>query len=158
MYSFRSLREKDFPVLLEWLSRPHVKEWWDDGDDTLEKVAAHYSADPDETRRFLLFRQTHEVQTAVVPVGYFQYYMQPRGVVGIDQFLAERTLLNQGIGTLVIRQFIELIKARENPRCIIVDPELRNRRAIRCYEKMGFRYVGIIKRAEGTLCMMRLDL
>jgi len=39
MLSFRPLLPADFPLLLAWLSRPHVKEWWDDGEDTLEKVA-----------------------------------------------------------------------------------------------------------------------
>jgi hypothetical protein len=30
--SFRPLAADDLPSLLEWLSKEHVKEWWDDGD------------------------------------------------------------------------------------------------------------------------------
>jgi hypothetical protein len=41
MLSFKPLLPADFPLLLAWLSCPHVKEWWDDGV-TLEKVALNY--------------------------------------------------------------------------------------------------------------------
>ncbi len=159
MYRFHTLSEADFPLLLKWLSRPHVKEWWNDGDDTLAKVTAHYSADPDETKRFLLSYQSNDPNVQETTIGYFQYYLQPQGVVGIDQFIAKAQLLNRGIGASAIAQFIELINEREDPHCVIVDPDLRNLRAIRCYEKVGFRYTHTVKDAEGALAyMMRLDV
>lgn len=55
--SFRPLIEADYPTLLEWLQRPHIKKWWDDGDDTLEKVVEHYAAE-DDTKRFILLLST----------------------------------------------------------------------------------------------------
>ena len=42
MLRFRPLTPDDFPLMLEWLSKEHVKEWWDDGEDTIEKVADNY--------------------------------------------------------------------------------------------------------------------
>lgn len=42
MFRFRKITGEDFPQMLEWLSKEHIKQWWDDGDDTLEKVALHY--------------------------------------------------------------------------------------------------------------------
>ncbi len=36
-----------FLWLLRWLSEENVKEWWNDEDDTLEKVALHYGEDDD---------------------------------------------------------------------------------------------------------------
>ncbi len=54
MRSFRPLTDADHPLLRDWLQRPHVKEWWDDGDNTLAKVAQHYSRDPGRTKRFFL--------------------------------------------------------------------------------------------------------
>jgi hypothetical protein len=37
MFRFRPLTSGDFPLLLEWLSKEHVRQCWHDGDDTLEK-------------------------------------------------------------------------------------------------------------------------
>ena len=54
MLSFRPLVTTDFPLLLEWLQRPHVKEWWNDGEDTLEKVAASYGLPAADEGRFIL--------------------------------------------------------------------------------------------------------
>ena len=80
--SFRPMTPDDYPRLLDWLQRPHVKEWWDDGDDTLEKVAAHYS-DPDAERFILLYQEAGSTDEAR-PIGYFQYYLEEDGVVGLS--------------------------------------------------------------------------
>jgi RimJ/RimL family protein N-acetyltransferase len=50
--TLRRLSDTDFPLLLAWLAKSHVKQWWDDGDDTLEKVGfqfdPHLAAPTDE--------------------------------------------------------------------------------------------------------------
>ena len=148
---FRPLTLTDYPLLLEWLQRPHVKEWWDDGDDTLDKVAAHYG-DEDDTARFILM----ETVAAGVeqPLGYFQYYLEPDDTVGIDQFLADAGRLGQGLGTQAVQQFCDLVIAQRNPRRIILDPDPANGRAIRCYEKAGFRYYATVPTEEGGVAYM----
>ena len=153
--AFRPLTPDDYPLLLDWLQRPHVKEWWDDGDDALEQVAAHYS-DPDAERFILLYRDP--VTEEARPIGYFQYYLEEEGVVGIDQFIGEADLLNRGLGTAAVRAFLQLVIARENPRRIILDPEPENARAIRCYEKVGFRHYETVPTEDGKQAyMMKID-
>ncbi|HEX8831991.1 MAG TPA: GNAT family N-acetyltransferase [Longimicrobium sp.] len=154
--AFRPLAPDDFPLLLEWLQRPHVREWWDDGDDTLEKVAAHYGAD-DGTARFLMLE--HDPATgATRPAGYFQHYAEADGVIGIDQFLADGERLGQGMGTRAVRAFVEQVIAPLRPRRIILDPDPRNARAIRCYEKAGFHHVATVDTGGGTHAyMMAID-
>ncbi len=120
-------------MLLDWLQRPHVKQWWDNGDDTLAKVAAHYSMDPDETRRFIVLADG-------AAVGYFQYSRLDPAQVGTDQFLADAGTLSQGLGTRCLKDFVALIARNEAFETISVDPHPENRRAIRCYEKSGFRH------------------
>ncbi len=131
MIGFRPLSPEDYPLLVDWLQRPHVKEWWDDGDDTLERVAASYSADPETTKRFI-------AQVEGRDAGYFQYYPLEAGHIGADQFLAHADLLSQGLGTRALLAFVELIRDRESPQRISVDPDPANARAVRCYEKCGF--------------------
>ena len=149
MISFRPLEEDDFEILLEWLQRPHVKEWWDDGDDTLEKVRDHYTRNPDETRRFILLHPDDKS-----PCGYFQYYIRSDGVVGIDQFLADFESLNKGLGSASIAQFLQMILESHSPRRIVTDPSPDNARAIRCYEKVGFRHYETAEDDSGKLAYM----
>ena len=132
MIAFRPLEARDFPLLLAWLQRPHVKQWWDDGDNDLEKVAAHYG-DADGTRRFVL-----ELDGA--PAGYFQYYRVDADTIGSDQFLARPDDLSKGIGARSLLAFIGLIESIETPRRLVVDPHPDNERAIRCYHACGFRH------------------
>lgn len=118
-------------MLLEWLQRPHVKEWWDDGDDALDKVAVHYAQDPESTKRFI-------VEIDGKDSGYFQFYRFDPTHIGTDQFLAEADVLSKGLGTRALLAFIDRIMATESPVTISVDPHPENKRAIRCYEKCGF--------------------
>src|SRR4051812_22419702 len=105
-FKFRPLTPTDFPLLLDWLSRPHVREWWDDGDDTLEKVAQHYGVEEEGLGRFILLavEEGHEK-----PIGYFQHYLAPGGSIGVDQFIGEDDYLNRGVGKEAISLFVEMI-------------------------------------------------
>ncbi len=131
MIHFRPICSNDFILLLDWLQRPHVKKWWDEGDDTIDKVTAHYSSDTKNTKRFI-------VEFDGEDAGYFQYYRFDYRHIGADQFLADRDGLSKGIGTRCLLAFIDLIIANEGPEIISVDPHPENQRAIRCYEKCGF--------------------
>jgi aminoglycoside 6'-N-acetyltransferase len=153
MLSFRPLSVDDFPLLLTWLSKEHIKQWWNDGDDTLEKVALHYGAEEPDIARFILIKSTESGES---PIGYFQYYIVSKEVIGIDRFIGEIDHINKGVGTAAIGLFLELIAARHEPREVIIDPHPENKRAIKCYEKVGFVYYATkLKDNEESAYMMR---
>ena len=104
MFGFRPLTEKDLPLLLEWLNRPHLQEWWREGERSLEELRDKYLpriAGGDAARPFLAYEDGEAV-------GYIQYYVaaegsadgwpdQPGpGVLGIDQFLADVARSSKG--------------------------------------------------------------
>jgi len=151
---FRPFTADDFPLMLEWLSKEHVKEWWNDGDHTLEKVAHHYGKE-DDVARFILVEVGRSTEK---PIGYFQYYFLPDGSIGIDQFIGEEDYINKGVGEQAIRKFVDLILQERAPTGIILDPSPDNKRAIRCYEKVGFKHYETKQTEGGHLAyMMRLD-
>jgi aminoglycoside 6'-N-acetyltransferase len=152
---FRPLTPADYPLMFHWLSMPHVREWWDDSDDTVEKVAAHYGRYEEGLERFILVDLTGGREK---PIGYFQLYTAPEGAVGIDQFIGDESYLNRGIGTLAVRHFVKMIVRKYKPSAVILDPSPANRRAIRCYEKAGFRYYETKRTGEGLAYMMRLSI
>src|SRR4051812_45524932 len=106
MLKFRSLTPDDFPLMLEWLSKEHVKKWWDDGEDTIEQVAQNYGEEEEGLERFIL---VEVLDGGERPIGYFQHYQMPDGSIGIDQFIGEEHYINRGVGTQAIRMFIEMI-------------------------------------------------
>jgi len=129
--AFRPLAAADVPLMLDWLQRPHVRQWWNDGDDTPAKVAARYGCTTDATARFVLLLDGRDA-------GYFQYGPFGGREIGIDMFLAEPDRLSRGLGTRCLSAFVALVAARERPDAVTVDPHPSNARAVRCYEKCGF--------------------
>ncbi len=146
----------DFPQMFEWLSKEHIKQWWNDGDDTLEKVTLHYGEKSDDVKRFILVEMKEEIEK---PIGYFQYYFAPGNQIGIDQFIGEENYLDKGVGEKTIKMFIELIMRRHKSKAIVLDPSPDNKRAIRCYEKVGFKHYETKKTEDGNSAyLMRIQI
>lgn len=153
---FRKLTDEDFPLLLEWLSRRHVKEFWNSGENTPEIIAENY-AEEEGVERFILLEEN--AGSDKKPIGYFQYYIVSEKTIGIDQFIGETDYINRGVGTKAIKLFIEMISRNHSPKEIILDPAPENKRAIRCYEKAGFRHYETTIGYEGKPAyMMRFVL
>ena len=164
--SFKRLTETDLPLLTGWLNRPHVAERWDTrAARSLEDVRQKYlprMANGSTTIPYLAYRDG-------VPIGYIQSYVamhcgdgwwpdeRDPGVRGIDQFLADANNLGHGVGTEMVRAFVrDLFRDRCVTR-VQADPAPDNLRAIRCYEKAGFRKVETITTPDGAALLMVVD-
>jgi len=102
------------------------------------------------------------------PVGYIQAYVAvdvgpewcgdplDRGVWGIDQFVADEHRLGRGFGTAMILGFVDLLFADARVTAVQVDPVEDNLRAIRCYEKVGFRPAGRVVTPDGPSLLLLL--
>lgn len=153
-------------MLAQWLARDHVRQWWGDVDRQIGRMRAKLDG-RDTTRPFIF-------ELDGVPAGYIQYSffddnkspdqlaetpwldMLPEGAVGIDLFIAEAESLSKGIGSAVVRTMAEMLW-QEGHRAILIDPELKNARAVRAYEKAGFRTVEALSGQTGDFLIMRYD-
>jgi len=149
---FRPLTAADLPLLQEWVARPHVAEWWD-GEIELEQGLAQYLATLDGEE--IGYIQSY--QAAVCHRGGWWLEVSDGGVFGIDQFLADGGRLGQGLGTRMVRAFVERLLADPQVTRVQVDPSPANARAIRSYEKAGFHRVGEIVTPDGPALLMHLD-
>ena len=164
---FRRLRESDIPVLHEWIHRPHVLEWWggEAGCATLEQTRSKYlSRLVDESHV-----RPHIAVLSGKPIGFIQSYVAVEcgdgwwqdetdsGVWGIDQFLADGTTLGRGIGTRMVSAFVRRLFEDGRVTRVQTDPDPRNLRAIRCYEKAGFRALHEITTPAGRALVMAID-
>ena len=109
--------------------------------------------------RFILIEFTEAGES---PLGYFQYYIASKEIIGIDQFIGEADHINKGIGkgigTAAIKLFLEIIVKQHKPQQIILDPHPENERAIRCYEKVGFMHYATELKDNGEITyMMKLN-
>ena len=66
---------------------------------------------------------------------------------GIDVYLSPR-FQDRGLGTEAVRLLARFLFAVRGHHRLTIDPALDNARAIRCYEKVGFRRVGVMRRYE----------
>jgi aminoglycoside 6'-N-acetyltransferase len=64
----------------------------------------------------------------------------------IDIFVGD-DYAGRGIGTEVMRRMIQMLLEERGHHRITIDPALENEPAIRCYEKAGFRRIGVLERA-----------
>ena len=110
--------------------------WWD-------VPAENFPWDEPEATRL-----TIEAEGRVA--GLIQYWEEPEPRyrhAGIDLFL-DPVLHGGGLGTEAVRRVISLLVGQRGHHRITIDPARDNVAAIRCYEKAGFRAVGVMQAYE----------
>jgi aminoglycoside 6'-N-acetyltransferase len=161
------MSEADLPMVRRWLERPHVREWW--GEPETELGCMRDMIEGRDTTRPFIFSVGGE------PAGYIQYWFighhqnadwiadhpwlaeLPSDAVGVDLSISEPGLLSRGVGSAVLRAFAERLAA-EGHRTIIIDPDPANRRAVRAYEKAGFRPIPRLYGQTGDVLIMQYKL
>lgn len=131
----RPLAKADEAELLRIHNTPEVAYWWDGPVEGFP-----WSDEPDS------IRFTIEVAGAVAGLIQFSEEPEPRyRHATIDLFL-DPALHGRGLGTAAVRRLVRhLIEDRGHHR-ITIDPSTGNTAAIRSYEKVGFRPVGVMRR------------
>ncbi len=136
----RRAQPSDVEPFSAMFSMPGMERWWPGAD--REKLAREH-IDPDDATVFAVLLDDHVV-------GLIQYWEETDVEyrhAGIDIAL-DPSVHEQGFGTDAVRTmarylFDELLHHR-----VVIDPAADNARAIRCYEKVGFKPVGIMRKYE----------
>jgi aminoglycoside 6'-N-acetyltransferase len=140
-------RAEDVPALREILAEPSVTRWWGEPDPADEVAAKLLRDRPDADSVLLVI----EVDGTVA--GGVEYYEQADPMyrhAGIDVYLSQRCR-GRGVGTEVVGMVAAFLVDSRGHHRLIIDPAAANTAAIRCYEKVGFRPVGIMRRYERGL-------
>jgi RimJ/RimL family protein N-acetyltransferase len=133
----RPLVEGDEAELRRIQATPEVSRWWDEPDEGFP-----LSDEPDATRL------TIEVDGAVAGMIQFSEELEPKyRHAGIDLFV-DPALHGRGLGTEAVRRVVRHLFEDRGHHRITIDPAAANTAAIRTYEKVGFRPVGVMRRYE----------
>ncbi len=158
MFTWRRLREDDFPLLGRWLAQPHVARWWNHetspeavrrdfgpatrGEDPSEDLLVFLDGAPlGLVQRAWLadFPEYLAELAAITPV--------PAGAMTIDYLVGEPQRTGRGLGSRMIRAVVEATwTERPAAACVLVPVCAANRRSWRALERAGLRRV-----AEGEL-------
>jgi aminoglycoside 6'-N-acetyltransferase len=134
----RPLAEADVDRIVELGADPEVARWWRGltPAHVLEKARG-------EDEGVAVFAIVVEDEIA----GMIQYWEETDEEfrhAGIDLFLGA-AYQGRGLGTEVVRTMARHLIADRGHHRLTIDPAAHNERAIRCYEKAGFKRVGVMR-------------
>jgi RimJ/RimL family protein N-acetyltransferase len=164
--TFRPVTAADLPMLGAWMARPHWLEWWGEPETELEYIREMIEG-RDDTEPFIF-------AVDGVDLGYIQVWRLasnrvepwlteapwvmwlPDNTVGVDLSIADPEMLSRGVGTAVLQAFVARLRGLGETE-IMIDPDPANPRALRAYEKAGFRVIEALRGRTGDSLVMRHD-
>lgn len=153
--SFKKLQLKDLPLMYEWQNQPFVKEWYSRDEDTsLKGINERYIPRIEGKKPIDCFIVYYEK----TPVGFMQTYkiddipdyaqkleMDTSGYGAVDLFIGNKDFFGKGLGNKMLRKFISEVTLKlEGVTKVLIGPEPGNFRAIKSYEKAGFKYFKMV--------------
>jgi len=139
----RPVSPDDLPLLMCWRADPEVQEFYGRPPDSLAEAHDMFLAALDVPGwKFIVEEEGR-------PVGEIQYYHpyeSERWSAGIDLFIGEPGDRNRGLGTEAARTLLQYLFETIGANLVTIGPEPANRRAIRSYEKAGFRKDALVRR------------
>jgi aminoglycoside 6'-N-acetyltransferase len=145
----RRLRDDDAEALARWLSDDAVLEWYRGRDRRLDVagVRATYLAGGDRILRCAvewdgdLIGYVEVGELASEERASLGYRRDEPAVFRVDVFIGEADYRDHGVGTQVVEAVAWELLAHHGAERVVLDPDARNVRAMRCYEKAGFERV-----------------
>jgi aminoglycoside 6'-N-acetyltransferase len=129
----------DADRLLEIRNEPEVARWWGSVD-----------IEEEISEEFIEVDDAFVVEAGGEVVGAIQYHEENEPMyrhAGIDIYLTA-SRHGQGLGTEAIRLLARYLFEEHGHHRLTIDPAADNTAAIRAYERVGFRRVGIMRKYE----------
>lgn len=132
----------DWSLIREWLRRRDIQDWWGPASATEAEVTIALNSQQAICR---IIEADHQ------PVGYAHAVdatlwgdnlpdeLEP-GTWDLDLFVASEAHRGRGVGQVALARLAEEVFATTLAIAVCVFPSVRNERAVRAYEKAGFRW------------------
>ena len=141
MVRLRAAEAADTPALVKIRGTAEVYQRWRGGNDLVASVTEDLT-DPD-THVFVI-----EYEGRVVGAIQWAAETEPDyRHASIDIYL-DPSVHGRGLGTDAVRTLARHVIVDQGHHRVVIDPAADNEAAIRCYAKVGFRPVGVMRRYE----------
>jgi aminoglycoside 6'-N-acetyltransferase len=141
MVRLRPVVDADIPELARIRATPEVREHWRGGDDMVAAVRKDL-AEPDTTPYVI------ELDGRVVGWVQWQAEEEPDYRHASMDIYLDPAVRGRGIGADALRTLARHLIVDHGHHRLEIDPAIDNAAAVRCYSKVGFRPVGVLRRAE----------
>lgn len=145
-FEFAPVNEESVPLIHQWLAQDYINEWLHgQGLENTFKNLDEFIQGKTDCSHWIAFDNG-------VPFGYlivspitldsndaYGQYCSGEAIT-LDVFIGNPSYIGKGIAHVMIQQF--LLNQFPTIQEVIIDPEAGNQRAIRVYEKVGFKIVG----------------
>jgi aminoglycoside 6'-N-acetyltransferase len=141
LVTLRPATRDDVPELVRIRATPEVFRHWRGGDDMFAAVEDDL-AEPASTAYVIVFDGR--------VVGWIQWQAEEEPDyrhASIDVYV-DPAVHGRGVGTDAVRTIARHLFVDHGHHRVTIDPAADNAAAIRCYTKVGFRPVGIMRQAE----------
>lgn len=131
----------DVPALAAIRATPEVRRWWRGGEDLAAEITEDLA---DASTPKLVIEYEGRV------VGAIQWHAEEEPEyrhAGIDIYL-DPSVHGRGLGADAVRTLARHLVTELGHHRLTIDPAADNAAAIRCYEKVGFRPVGVLRQYE----------
>lgn len=156
-YSLRRMQDtlEDYALLARWLTDERVLAFYEGRDNPfpIERVREKYAPRVLSDEGVIPCIMEYEGH----PIGYLQFYpaapaeysFEGRGKsYALDLFIGEPYYWGKGIGTRFVCSLLEYLFQQLGADWVLIDPHVDNARAIRAYEKTGFRKIKLLPKHE----------
>jgi RimJ/RimL family protein N-acetyltransferase len=138
----RPAKRADFDMIRRWLARPDIQDWWaplaaTEAEVNLALSSAHALCRIIESNGEAI-GYAHAVDAALWGEDLPQD-LEP-GTWDLDLFIASEEHRGKGAGQAALSQLKAEVFATTMAVAVCVFPSVRNERAVRAYEKAGFRW------------------
>lgn len=136
--TFRNLKDNqdEYKKLHKWCQNKFVYEWFEQRILSYDEIVNKYKNKLIEKKQELLIIKCNDKD-----IGLVQIYRYDDITYEYDLFIGEEEYLDKGIGTIIVNKVNNIIHDKYKTKSIILRPFKRNIRAIKCYEKCGFKYI-----------------
>jgi len=146
--TLRPVAERDLPGIVEWLRDPDVLYWWDNALDGVDAARRQF-LDPSSEQPLWSFLIEEQGRGLGAIQCHHPYHGEDSEfTAGVDIFVAEAPARGRGVGTEAVRMMLQHLFEVLGVHRVTIDPEAGNARAIRAYEKAGFRFEGLLRDAD----------
>lgn len=144
MLSLRQFSDEDLSIFKQWLYEPHVAKWYEH--------PLNWIYELQNRKNEFAFIHHFIIEYAGEAIGFCQYYeysyggedwhgtIDIEGTYSIDYLIGDVKYLGKGFGTSTVQCLIDEIKKQHNAKCIIVQPDSKNKASCNTLLSCGFEY------------------